>query len=118
MQILYTDKSDEELLAGIPEQYRFFIQSFLRLGEDKRDFIESEPAYEGYCGEDAYLIFCDKQTCARRTIELPTEHTYRVEYIDTWNMTRTELLPVASGETVLTLPGKEGMAILAVRTDR
>ena len=43
--------------------------------------------------------------------------TERVEMIDTWDMTRTVLLENASGKTKLTLPGKEGTAVLARKVD-
>ncbi|MDE5891692.1 MAG: DUF5605 domain-containing protein, partial [Acetatifactor sp.] len=69
------------------------------------------------CGEDAYLTFYDLRTCAEDVLELPAEHTYRVELIDTWEMKRTTLLDQASGKTHISLPAREGMAVLAVRTD-
>lgn len=74
--------------------------------------------YQGHCGEDAYLTFYDLRTCANDVLELPDAHTYRVELIDTWNMTRTVLVEKASGKTEIFLPGKEGMAVLAVKTDQ
>ena len=42
---------------------------------------------------------------------------YRVELIDVWNMIRTVLNENAFGTTMLHLPGKEGLAVLATRID-
>ena len=41
----------------------------------------------------------------------------RHDVLDTWNMTRETLQTGVSGRVVLTLPGREDMAVLAVRMD-
>ena len=41
--------------------------------------------------------------------------SYTVEVIDTWEMTRTVVQSGVSGAVTVDLPGKEGMALLAVR---
>jgi hypothetical protein len=40
-----------------------------------------------------------------------------VELIDPWGMRRETLLDRARGETVLTLPAREDMVVIALRTD-
>lgn len=97
------------------EQANPFVSAMLQMGDELVDFTASEFVYQGHCGEDAYLTFYDLRTCAKDILELPEEHIYRVELIDTWNMTRTVLLENASGRTELSLPGREGMAVLAVK---
>lgn len=98
------------------EQADNFVRVLLRMDDEElAEFISSEFVYQGHCGEDAYLIFYDQRTCAIDVLELPDANTYRVELIDTWNMTRTVLLENVSGKTELSLPGKEGMAVLAVK---
>ena len=97
------------------EQADPFVRAMLQMGDELADFASSEFVYQGHCGEEAYLTFYDLRTCAKDVLELPKEHTYRVELIDTWNMTRTVLLENASGKTELSLPGKEGMAVLALK---
>lgn len=92
-----------------------FVKAMLAMGDELKDFYTSEFVYQGHCGEDAYLTFYDLRTCAKDIIKLPKGHTYRVELIDTWEMTRVVLLETASGDTELVLPGKEGMAVLAVK---
>lgn len=64
---------------------------------------------------ECYLTFYDLRTCSEDELELPGEHTYKVELIDTWEMTRTLLAEHASGKTLISLPAKEGMAVLAMR---
>lgn len=44
---------------------------------------------------------------------LPAGKTYKVEVIDTWNMTKTTAFEKASGKIEIKLPGKSYMAILA-----
>ena len=45
---------------------------------------------------------------------LPEGHRYRVEVIDVWNMTRETVLTKAGGDIEIRLPGREGMAVLAI----
>ena len=40
------------------------------------------------------------------------DRQYKVEVIDAWEMTRTEVLTGVSGHVKVDLPAKEGMAIL------
>ena len=70
-----------------------------------------------YFDEDAYLWYYGQQTAREQIIKLPPAHRYRVEALDTWNMTRETLQTGVSGRVVLTLPGREDMAVLAVRMD-
>lgn len=92
-----------------------FVRAMLDLGDEVKDFSVSEYTWQGHCGEEAYLTFYDLRTCAEDVLELPENKVYRVELIDTWEMTRTVLADRASGRTALALPGKEGMAVLAVK---
>lgn len=105
----------EEILKNTDPQSAFFVRAMLRMGKELQDFYYNEFVYQGHCGEDAYLTFYDLRTCSEDVLELPKEGCYRVELIDTWEMTRTVLYERANGRTQLTLPGKEGMAVLAVR---
>ena len=93
-----------------------FVKAMLRMGDELPDFYNSEFVYQGHCGEEAYLTFYDRRTCAEDILELPKTHTYRVELVDIWEMSRTVLLENASGKIKLPLPGREGMAVLAVKT--
>ncbi len=108
-----SDEEKEQLL----QQGEPFVKAMLRMGDELVDFCNSEFVYQGHCGQEAYLTFYDLRTCAEDVLELPEAHKYRVELIDTWDMTRTVLLENASGKTKLTLPGKEGTAVLARKVD-
>lgn len=105
----------EKMVGNAPKEFAAFAHAALRLKEDLPAYAASEFTYQGHCGEDAYLTFYDLRTCAEDELDLPSEHTYRVELIDTWEMTRTLLLEQASGKTQIQLPAKEGMAVLATR---
>ena len=103
-------------IAFLPAARRHTIEVILDTDlVDLRGLVENEMLYEGHCGEDAYLTFFLRQCRARTTLVLPETGVYRVEVIDTWEMTRTVAAEHASGKTVITLPAKEGMAVLAVR---
>ena len=106
-------------LAEVPENMREFVRLFSgsirRMDLQNRSLhLAGEHTWESHCGEEAYLTYCDLQCYGRQTIRLPDDKTYRIELIDIWEMSRTVLCEKASGETMLSLPGKEGLAILAV----
>jgi hypothetical protein len=48
---------------------------------------------------------------------LPENGVYKIEVIDIWEMTRTVLLERSSGKVKLSLPGKEGIAVLVTRLE-
>ncbi|MCM1086750.1 MAG: DUF4038 domain-containing protein [Muribaculaceae bacterium] len=105
----------DDILKYLPEIAIPFFKASLRLGEELREYQQSEFVYKGHCKDDAFLIFYDLRTCALDTLELPESGNYRVELIDTWEMKRTLLCENVCGKTEITLPGKEGMAVLATR---
>jgi hypothetical protein len=112
------DEDIENIIAEQPEEIQSFAHAIVRLKGELPNFAAAEFEYQGHCGEDAYLTFYDLRTCARSEIELPEGNTYKVELIDTWEMTRTVLFEQASGKTEILLPAKEGMAVLATRNTR
>lgn len=104
------------LLEQMDPGFAAFAKHVFEMSETERmDFAANEFVYQGHCGEEAYLTFYDLRTCVQDVLELPEEHIYRVELLDVWEMTRTILTEQASGRTELQLPGKEDMAVLAVR---
>ena len=84
---------------------------------DRHMLLCGEHLWAAHCAEDAYLWYYGQQTAREQIIKLPPAHRYRVEVLDTWNMTRETLQTGVSGCVVLTLPGREDMAVLAVRMD-
>ena len=73
--------------------------------------------YVGSVGDEAYLKYLERKCAAVTQLHLSEEHRYDVEVIDVWNMTRNKVLAGVSGTVTVTLPGKEGTAVLAQRTD-
>jgi len=110
-----SDRDLEELLKQMPPNYSFSVKSMLSLGDERKAFLASEYTYQGHCKKDVYLTFYDLRTCATDILNLPVDTTYRIELIDTWEMTRKVLFEQANGKTALSLPAKEGMAVLATR---
>ena len=82
-------------------------------------FLACENVICGICGDanvpDAMLWYLDLNRCRRFLAELPSREPYRIEVLDTWNMTRQTILTGVSGGQEVVLPGHEWMAVLAVR---
>ena len=103
-------------LTGVPESARNFAGAILRMGsEEAQRFFSCEISYNGRCGEDdAFLYYYDVQTHGKVILNLPETRSYRIEVIDTWNMTRETVRTGASGTVTIPMPGREYMAVLAV----
>jgi hypothetical protein len=112
-----SDEEIDKMCAENQQIHRHVVESIRRLGNDGIGFIGAEYEYNGHCGEDAYLRFYDRRTCSEDILELPEKYAYKVELIDTWEMTRTVLVEKARGKTDIKLPAKEGMAVLATRIE-
>lgn len=76
---------------------------------------DAEMTFAGHAGEDAYLFYYGTDCCARVDIEVSNKNTYRIDVIDTWNMTRETVLCGVSGQMEVRLTGRPYMAILAVK---
>ncbi|MDE6974275.1 MAG: DUF5060 domain-containing protein [Lachnospiraceae bacterium] len=104
---------------GAPPEMRqnFFAMAMLNLSKDRiRSFLAKERAALGHCGKEAYLKFMERQCAVITALELPDEGDYRIEVIDTWEMKRKTVKENVRGRVEIELPGKEDMAILAVKT--
>ena len=96
-----------------------FTDSLRRMDPRERQaHLAADHAWAARCGDAAFLWYHDRQCCRTQRITLPENGTYRVELIDPWEMRRQTLLDRARGETVLTLPAREDMVVMALRTDR
>ena len=113
--------SDEELDAmmdQVPEDFKVFLMAIRRTPRQDRmiqGFIEHE--WRGHVGEDVYIAYLENRPVAKAAMDLPEGHTYRVEILDTWEMTRETVLTGVSGHTVVPMPGKPWMAAVAFRED-
>lgn len=64
----------------------------------------------GFHGEDYFLFYFGMHQPRQRNINLP-EGSYRIDVIDTWEMTIQTAVEAASGRLRVDLPGKKYMAI-------
>ena len=116
-------KEGEELdqaLSSVPAEMqgfcRLFSASIHRMStQDRTAHLGGEHAWEAHCGEEAYLTYFDLQCYGEQTVKLPEDKLYKAELIDVWNMTREVIAQNISGETKLTLPGRDNLALLITR---
>lgn len=107
-------EEQEKKLEGMPEFHRNFMKAVLRMEPiEAARFFAAEIHYAGHCGEEAFLHYYDIQSFSEISLQLPEKRKYRVEVLDTWNMTRKEVLSGVNGQVVVELPGREYMAVLA-----
>ena len=81
------------------------------------NLIRDTRYYTGHCGEDAYLAYYGRHCTSTAELFLPENGKYNVDILDTWEMTRTRQLTDVNGTVTLSLPGKEGMAAIAIRVE-
>lgn len=114
----------EKLQAMREEKYQEeqtdFTRAILKLPLEEaeqvlKNITRDVRIYTGHCGEEVYLAYYGRHCTAVGTMELPNHGEYRVEVIDVWDMTRETILTGVHGSVEFTLPGKEGIAVLAVR---
>lgn len=68
----------------------------------------------GHIGEQVFLEYFGTRCCGMTRWILPENHTYRIEEIDIWEMTRKTTYRGVNGKLEIKMPGKEGIALLAV----
>jgi len=82
--------------------------------EEERELQAAKnAAYTGHCGDEVFIKYYGRQCPAAGTILLPKDQTYSLEIIDIWEMTITPYRNGISGKQLLSLPGKEGIAVIA-----
>ncbi|MCD8051598.1 MAG: DUF4038 domain-containing protein [Clostridiales bacterium] len=102
-----------QLLETVPPSAKGFAMA-VRMNLVEREVMASgEYVYRGKVGSQVHLVYLERFCPAAFEIDLPECQTYRVEVIDTWEMTRKTVLTGASGKTTVPLPGKPYMAIAA-----
>ncbi len=107
-----SEAEQEAVLSRLDDASRRMIRAFLASGENLEDARAAERFWYGHIGETVFLRFYDTRPVARDTLKLPEGRTYRLELLDTWNMTRTVVAHGVSGEYVAALPGRTDMALL------
>lgn len=120
-KILSMQQKQAKVMADcVSEEMRCFGAALMSMDSlEMNRHLDSETEYTGRVGDDIILYYCDVSCYARRVIELPAGRLYRIEAIDTWNMTREIIAEHVSGqgaqstyEVRMPLPAKEYMAIL------
>lgn len=111
-----SDADMDRIIEGTAGWMKIFLTSLKMMdARDKGPHLAGEHVWAAHCGEEAYLWFNDLQCFGEMTLTLPEGKRYRAEAIDVWSMTRKTLCEGASGKTIVKLPGRENLAVLAVR---
>lgn len=77
------------------------------------DMILANREFTGHCGEDVFVKYMSRHCAAVTEMNLPEKGVYDIDCIDIWKMTTERVKEGVSGKVELTLPGKEGIAVLA-----
>lgn len=105
----------QKMLEGLPPQAKRFLDRLRAMGE--REWlrqIDSDYTYAGKTLDGKALLYYYRDDChARVDISLPADHTWKIEVLDAWNMTRETVAVGASGKQEVRLPGRPYMAVLA-----
>lgn len=112
LEALKTKPDQVDAMEGFAK--RLVMQPYERI----LSFINGTRRCIGHVGEEVFLLYLGKQCTVETVLYLPETGSYRIELIDIWEMTRTVVETEAAGETKISLPGKEGMAVLARRNSR
>ena len=67
--------------------------------------------------DEVFLTYFGDACTICGMLDLPEDGKYRIDVIDVWEMTRKTVMEEAGGAVQVPLPGKPGMAVLAVKTE-
>ena len=110
-----SDEEVREKAEKAPENRKKFIELLAGMDRaDRDDFTMSEFEAAGHFEDEAFLWYKGRQCSALSHLKLPEEKAYDLYVIDTWNMTCERTMERVSGNVDAVLPGREGMAILAL----
>lgn len=118
---LVSEEKLDAMREGLyPEEQTDFTRAILNLpkaeaGQVLKNIAKDLRIYTGHCGEEAYLAYYGRHCTAVGTLELPEQGLYQIEIIDVWEMTRETILTGVNGKVEFSLPGKEGIAVLAIK---
>jgi hypothetical protein len=107
---------DKQTRAWISTGGRLYGESRERIAFLRRIMEEGPEDWMKAQQEGSYmLLYVGRYQPAYKNIELPADHVYRIELIDTWAMMVTLLDGRFSGHSRVPLPGKPYMALRLVR---
>lgn len=104
------DENDQKAM----EQEAKFQKILERSKKEYRDFFAISTTPMAIKGKSFYVEYLGRNCAAFKDLLLKEDRKYRVEIIDIWEMTRTTAAENVSGVTRIELPGKEGIAVLAM----
>lgn len=111
------EEIDRELdQRKIPEESRSFVKSVLQMDPvEFSRFLACEPGVNGRTADDSAILHYNDFLCScRAQMDLPEGRKYRIDVIDTWNMTQETVQRGAAGKVWVDLPSRPWMAVLAV----
>ncbi|WP_342479968.1 DUF5060 domain-containing protein [Paenibacillus sp. FSL L8-0340] len=90
-----------------------FLRSIMEEGPEEGIDPLPMPMLDGGAGKagEYYLYYYGNQRPAFKKLILPPDHDYRLEIIDTWNMTITAVQELVRGDYRIELPNKQYMAL-------
>ncbi|MEK5027895.1 DUF5605 domain-containing protein [Paenibacillus sp. FSL M7-1046] len=90
-----------------------FLRSIMEEGPGEGIDPLPMPMLDGGAGKagEYYLYYYGNQRPAFKKLILPPDHDYRIEIIDTWNMTITAVQELVRGDYRVELPNKQYMAL-------
>lgn len=115
------DPNNNESSSSENNQGAGFIQAFVRAfgrlseAERERKLIEMIPTI---IQSEGYRLSYFGHTCpSSASLQLPEKGRYQIEVLDIWEMTQKSAGDDFCGAVKLSLPGKEGMALLIKRLE-
>lgn len=85
--------------------------------EEKENLKWKNGACAGHIGENFFIKYYGRYCPRKAAFRLPKDKSYKIEVIDVWEMTRKTLCEKVSGKVPLELPAKEGIAVIATKTE-
>lgn len=116
-QIFTMSEEDfKKILETVPPEYRTFATRIRKMDPVDFQFLLIKDAVYSSCYKDeAYLTYYSIHCPFQAKMSLPKDKKYSIDVIDVWKMTRKTVLTHVSGDVVVPLLSKEGVAVLAIK---
>ncbi|MCI2069540.1 MAG: DUF4038 domain-containing protein [Bacilli bacterium] len=111
--------SDEEfnkMVETVPAEYRTFALRLRKVNPvDLQLMMIKDAVFSSSYKDEAYLTYFSIHCPFQTKMSLPKDKKYTVDVIDVWQMNRKTVLTHVSGDVVVPLLSKEGIAVLAIK---
>lgn len=81
--------------------------------EQRESMLIKDGVCCGHIGDQVFIEYFGHRCCGMTRWILPENHTYRIEEIDIWEMTRKTAYKGVSGKIEVKMSGKQGIVLLA-----